>query len=79
VALIPKLWTARLPLEIKFICHRLARHLLASKKMSHKEDTIPEGYAYAWTPVSNLSLEDFLKKARTSQLMISFNTNTRPV
>lgn len=48
------------------ICHRLAHHHLASKKMSHKEDTIPEGYAYAWTLASDLSLEDFLKKARIS-------------
>ena len=44
--------------------------------MSDKEDTIPEGYAYAWTLASDLSLEDFLKKACIPQLIDSFNTNT---
>ena len=48
------------------ICHRLAPHHLASNTMSHKEDTIPEGYAYAWNPASDFPLEDFLKKARIS-------------
>ena len=59
-----QVWTAR-PFATA-----LAHHLLASKKMSDKEDTIPEGYTYAWRLASDLSLEDFLKKACISQLVI---------
>jgi hypothetical protein len=62
--------------SLEITCHRLARHHFASKKMSHKEDIIPKEYAYSWIPTSDLSLDDFLKKARVSQSINTFNTNT---